>query len=123
MAPGGNLPLQSDRYAHHIFQGIKFLILVFFRVFWNVLCRNEVLIFLGSAHFTYRVKMRSFQNVFSKICIFKGIDPAIWVPVIRLIEDAPFLGLTFETSKEMLSHNKTTVFIIHFYGTIMWCAT
>ena len=33
-----------------------------FRVFWKVLCRNEILIFLGSAHFPYRVKMRSFQN-------------------------------------------------------------
>ena len=65
------LPWQSDKYARRIFQGIKFLILVFFfRVFWKVLCKNELMVFLGSAHFPYRVKMRSFQKFSSKICIF-----------------------------------------------------
>ena len=76
---GGTLPWQSDRYARRIFQGIKFLILVFFRVFWKVLCRNEILVFLGSAPFPYRVKVSSFQKVLSKICIFLGIAPATWV--------------------------------------------
>ena len=50
-----------------------------FRVFWKVLCRNEILVFLGSAQLPYRVKMRSFQKVFSKISIFQDIAPAIWV--------------------------------------------
>ena len=30
-----------------VFFGYKILILVFFRVFWKVLCRNEILVFLG----------------------------------------------------------------------------
>ena len=30
-----------------VFLGYKILILVFFRVFWKVLCRNEILVFLG----------------------------------------------------------------------------
>ena len=30
-----------------VFLGYKMLILVFFRVFWKVLCRNEILVFLG----------------------------------------------------------------------------
>ena len=30
-----------------VFLGHKILILVFFRVFWKVLCRNEILVFLG----------------------------------------------------------------------------
>ena len=31
-----------------VFLGYKILILVFFRVFWNIsLCRNEILVFLG----------------------------------------------------------------------------
>ena len=30
-----------------VFLGYKILILVFFRVFWEVLCRNEILVFLG----------------------------------------------------------------------------
>ena len=30
-----------------VFLGYKTLILVFFRVFWKVLCRNEILVFLG----------------------------------------------------------------------------
>ena len=31
------------------------------------MCRNEITVFLGSAHFPYRVKMKSFQKVFSKL--------------------------------------------------------
>ena len=30
-----------------VFLGYKILILVFFRVFWKVLCRNEIMVFLG----------------------------------------------------------------------------
>ena len=30
-----------------VFLGYKILILVFFRVFWKVLCRNQILVFLG----------------------------------------------------------------------------
>ena len=30
-----------------VFLGYKILILVFFRVFWKVLCRNEILVFWG----------------------------------------------------------------------------
>ena len=30
-----------------VFLGHKILILVFFRVFWMVQCRNEILVFLG----------------------------------------------------------------------------
>ena len=46
IAPQGVVfPWQSDRYACRIFR--KILILVFFRVFWKVLCRNEILVFLG----------------------------------------------------------------------------
>ena len=37
-------PWKSDRYARHIL-GYKVLILVLFRVFWKVLCRNEILVF------------------------------------------------------------------------------
>ena len=46
------------------------MILVFFGVLWKILCRSEILVFLESAHFPYRVKMRSFQNVFSKTGTF-----------------------------------------------------
>ena len=45
-----------------VFLGYNILILVS----WKVLCRNEILIFLGSAHFPCQVKMRSFQKIFSK---------------------------------------------------------
>ena len=31
------------------------------------MCRNEIMVFLGSVHFPYRVKMKSFQKVFSKL--------------------------------------------------------
>ena len=54
-----------------IFSGYKILILVFFRVFSvDILCRNEILVFLGCVHFPCRVKMRSFQKVFSNIGTF-----------------------------------------------------
>ena len=36
-----------------IFLGYKILILVFFRVFWKVLCRNEILVFKGLLVFRY----------------------------------------------------------------------
>ena len=73
--PGGSvgrgaLPWQSDRYARRIFRVLNSDSGIF-RVFWKILCRNEILVFLGSAHFPYRVKMRSFQNVFNKIGIFR----------------------------------------------------
>ena len=50
-------------------------------VFWKVLCRNEILVFLGSAHFPYRVKIDEVtKNFLSKICIFQGhLAQAIWV--------------------------------------------
>ena len=39
-----------------------------FRVFQKILCRHEILgYFFESAHFPYRVKMKSFQKVFSKL--------------------------------------------------------
>ena len=36
------------------------------------MCRNEILVFLMSAHFPCRVKMRSFQKIFSKNLYFLG---------------------------------------------------
>ena len=50
-----------------VFLGYKILILIFFRVLRKILCRNEIMVFLGSAHFPCRVKMKSFQKVFSKL--------------------------------------------------------
>ena len=38
-----------------------------FRVFWIISCRNEILVFLGSAQFQYRVEMKNFREVFSKL--------------------------------------------------------
>ena len=54
-----------------VFLGYKILILVLFRVFWKILCRNEILVFLGSAHFPYRVKMRSFRKFSVKLVLFR----------------------------------------------------
>ena len=51
------------------FLGYKILSLVFFRVFWKIFCRNEILVVLGSAHFPYRVKT-SFQKFFGNIGTF-----------------------------------------------------
>ena len=34
-----------------VFLGYKILILVFFRVFWKVLCRKEIVVFLGLLFF------------------------------------------------------------------------
>ena len=65
---GGALPLDSKVISMLVvFLGYKILILVFFKVLRKILCRNEIMIFLGSAHFLYRVKIKSFQNVFSKL--------------------------------------------------------
>ena len=50
-----------------VFLGYKILILVFFRVLRKILLKQEIMVFLGSAHFPYRVKMKSFQKVFSKL--------------------------------------------------------
>ena len=36
------------------------------------MCRNEILVFLRSAHFPCRVKMGSFQKIFSKNLYFLG---------------------------------------------------
>ena len=54
--------------VHRIFR-VQYSDSDIFRVSLKVLCRNEILVFLGSAHFPCRVKMRSFQKIFSKICI------------------------------------------------------
>ena len=50
-----------------VFLGYKILILIFIRVLWKILCRNEIMVLLVSAHFPYRVKMKSFQKFFSKL--------------------------------------------------------
>ena len=64
----------SDKYrvSQELLKMENATLLISFRVFWKALCRNEILVFLWSAHFPYRdrVKMRSFQEVFSEICIF-----------------------------------------------------
>ena len=65
---GGALPLDSKVISMLVvFLGYKILILIFFRVLRKILCRNEIMVFLGSAHFPYRARMKSFQNVFSKL--------------------------------------------------------
>ena len=65
---GGALPLDSKVISMLVvFLGYKILILIFFRVLWKILYRNEIMVFLGSVHFPYRVKMKSFQNVSSKL--------------------------------------------------------
>ena len=66
---GGALPWQNYRYARRYFLGYKILILVFLGVFWKISSTNEILVFFGSAHFPYRVKMRSFQK-FSEKFVF-----------------------------------------------------
>ena len=38
---------------------ILILILVIFRVFWKISCRNEIQVFFGPAHFPSQVKMKS----------------------------------------------------------------
>ena len=67
--PGeGALPLDSKVISMLVvFSGYKILILIFFRVLWKILCRNEIMVLLVSAHFPYRVKMKSFQKFFSKL--------------------------------------------------------
>ena len=47
IAPGGLHFHGKVRGMLVVFLGYKILILVFFRVFWKVLCRNEILVFLG----------------------------------------------------------------------------
>ena len=65
---GGALSLDSKVISMLvIFLGYKILILVFFKVLRKILCRNEIMVFLESAHFPYRVKMKNFQKVFSKL--------------------------------------------------------
>ena len=65
---GGALSLDSKVIGMLVvFLGYKILILIFFRVFRKILCRNEILVFWGSAHFPYRVKMKNFRKVFNKL--------------------------------------------------------
>ena len=47
--------------------------------------------------------MRSFQNVFSKICIFGGIAPAIWV-FFRALKSEYSLGFSKKVSDEHTYH-------------------
>ena len=53
-----------------VFLGYKILILVFFKGLLESFVQKWNSGIFGSARFPYRVKMRSFQKVFSKICIF-----------------------------------------------------
>ena len=68
-----------------VFLGSKILIFIFFRAFWKILCRNEILVFLGSAHFPYRVKMKSFLKVFSKL------DKIVRQTVMEVVQLTEFL--------------------------------
>ena len=69
------------------------------------MCRNEILVFLGSAHFPYRVKMRSFQNVFSKIRIFRVLRQQFLYFVMALKSKSEhFLGFSKEVSDEHTCH-------------------
>ena len=66
---GGALPLDSKVISMLVvFLGYKILILVFFRVSARKICAEmKFWYFLGSTHFAYRVKMKSFRKVFSEL--------------------------------------------------------
>ena len=50
-----------------VFLGYKILILIFFKRPPENFVQNKIMVFLGSAHFPYGVKMKSFQKVSSKL--------------------------------------------------------
>ena len=77
-----------------VFLEYKILILIFFRVYWKFFCKNEIQVFYRSAHFPYSVNMRSFQNVFSKIGIFRVLHQQFGYFLGFKIKIVVFLGFS-----------------------------
>ena len=69
-----------------VFLGHKILILVFFRVFWKFLCKNEILVSFRVCSFSISSKNESFQKVFSKL------DKIVLQTVNRLFKLTDFLS-------------------------------
>ena len=104
---GGELPLDSKVISMLVvFLWHKILILIFFSVLWKILCRNEIMVFLGFAHFPDRVNMKSFQKVFSKLennCSSNGGQ------VVQLNDFLPGFLLSMSFCRRM---GNTVIFIV-----------